>query len=277
MFAPTTNYYRMKKLLTSLFLFFFFVTLTSCAHQTNTHKLLSDAKKSFIKIETSVRLVQKECDENQCVMVVKQPWMRYSSGSGAVVLYQSDKAVLTAAHVCKPEAFGFFGELSKNVETKLIGIDINLKKHELGIIKFNKDLDVCLLTCDTVSAPALRLSTKKPEYGDRAYNVAAPLGMANGNIVPAFQGLFFGEDSYFGKSFYSIPTIGGSSGSPILDSKGELIGMIHSVHYKFHHLAVSISYAELWNFLKSMGSQTLIIEKEPQHLDSLLVYPMMIH
>jgi hypothetical protein len=101
--------------------------------------------------------------------------------------------------------------------------------------------------------------------------------MAYGNIVPAFQGLFFGEDLYFGKSFYSIPTIGGSSGSPILDSKGELIGMIHSVHYKFHHLAVSISYTELWNFLKSVESQTLVIEKKPQHLDSLLIYPMMIH
>ena len=52
------------------------------------------------------------------------------------------------------------------------------------------------------------------------------------------------------RAYYSIPTIGGASGSPILNSKGELIGMIHSVHYRFHHLALSVTYENLWNFLK---------------------------
>ena len=93
----------------------------------------------------------------------------------------------------------------------------------------------------------LKLTTKGLEYGEITYNLAGPMGIIDGDMVPVFQGQFFGN--LHGNAFYSTPVIGGSSGSPIVNFKGELVGMIHSVHYRFHHLTLSATYERLWNFL----------------------------
>jgi hypothetical protein len=68
-------------------------------------------------------------------------------------------------------------------------------------------------------------------------------------MVPLFEGHFFGTVD--NRQFYSLPSIGGTSGSPIVNSDGKLIGMVQSVHSLFHHISVSPSYEELWNFLNN--------------------------
>ena len=41
------------------------------------------------------------------------------------------------------------------------------------------------------------------------------------------------------RAYYSIPAMGGSSGSPIFNSNSELVGMIHSVNVYFPVISVS--------------------------------------
>ena len=91
------------------------------------------------------------------------------------------------------------------------------------------------------------MSGKTPEYSERFYNLAAPVGVIDGEMVPIYQGRYFGISN--GRAFYGMPAIGGSSGSPIVNFKGELVGMVHSVHYRFHHITLSATYSRLWNFL----------------------------
>ena len=56
------------------------------------------------------------------------------------------------------------------------------------------------------------------------YNLAAPAGFFAKDMIPIFQGRYSGLHG--AHDIYTIPATGGSSGSPIVNKKGELIGLI---------------------------------------------------
>ena len=89
---------------------------------------------------------------------------------------------------------------------------------------------------------AISLAPAGPLPGDRAYNTAAPLGIFAPEMAPLQEGLYNGDIK--NRAFYSIPAIGGSSGSPIMNHKGELIGMVHS-----NHISLSPTYKDLSEFI----------------------------
>ena len=203
----------MKKHL-SIFIILILVSfVNSCAFQTNVIKSLQDVKKSVLKIETWARL--GACDE---ISGVCGDHELISMGSGAVVLYKNKKAVLTAAHVCKQKSFEQFIKLH-NGHFYLKAIDRDGKEYVIKVIKYDNIQDICLLKSISGELPPyLKISSKKPEYAEITYNLAAPLGIINGQMVPAYQGFFFGNSE--GRAFYSIAVAGGSSGSPIVNIKG---------------------------------------------------------
>ena len=250
--APLVRTSMLRKIILLISLLIISPLLNSCATQVSVLTNIRTARKSFVKVEAWVGVCNIE--ENTCTV----PEL-YSMGSGAVVFYANKKAILTAAHVCD------LGKAARENKVILKAVDREGKVYETHILKINAKADICLLNAPLVQAPALRMATKKPEYGERVFNISSPLGMSSGDMVPVFQGLYFGEDR--GYAHYSIPTIGGSSGSPILNSRGELVGMIHSVHYRFHHISLSATHTDLWNFLESARSHTLVLQNLCPHSD----------
>ena len=248
----------MKKFLLITILLLLSSLVNSCAIQTNIIKSLQDVKKSILKIDTWARL--GTCDEETGVCA--EPEL-ISMGSGAVVLYKNKKTILTAAHVCKQKSSEKFVSMH-NGHFFLKAIDRDDKEYIIKVIKYDNVQDICLLASITGDLPPyIRISSKKPEYAEITYNLAAPLGIIDQQMVPAYQGFFFGNSK--GSAFYSTAVAGGSSGSPIVNVKGELIGMIHSVHYRFHHISLSATYEQLWNFLKIEGNYTLEFQNSSQH------------
>ena len=53
------------------------------------------------------------------------------------------------------------------------------------------------------------------------------------------------------RAYYSIPAMGGSSGSPIFNIRGDLIGMIHSVNVTFPIVSISPNHYELKKFIET--------------------------
>ena len=66
-------------------------------------------------------------------------------------------------------------------------------------------------------------------------------------LFPTRRILIWGKDGL--KAYYSIPAMGGSSGSPIFNIRGDLVGMIHSVNVAFPMVSVSPTQKELTKFL----------------------------
>jgi len=233
-----------SKYLIALFLFFALI-FNSCAHNT-TSKSVREVKKTFVKMNVSIILLK--CVDGQC-----QALRGGSVASGAGVLYNGKAHILTADHVC--DYSDLTGPAIANGFTPKItitAIDASGAEHKLEVIKQNADEDLCLLKGkdEDLKIPTLKLSTNKPRKDNKYYNFAAPAGVFSPGVVPLFTGNYSGV--YFGVyAMYTIPVYPGSSGSPIVDVNGDLVGMVHSVHRNFHHVSFSATYEQLRVFLST--------------------------
>jgi len=193
--------------------------------------------------------MMKKCVDGQCQSLRAQ-----SVASGVGVYYGGITHVLTAAHVCDYSdvtigaiAVGYKPEIT------ITAIDISGEKYELKVVKTDPREDLCLLSSAkgvVLDIPVIRLSNFAPTVGAKYYNYAAPAGIFSTHTVPILEGYFTGNFQGL-YALYTIPVAGGSSGSPIVNENGRLVGIIHSVHMYFHHLSFSARYSELKKFLKA--------------------------
>lgn len=243
------------KFLKNIFLsLFVLLTLTSCVHpniQTldYSENLIKTTKKSFVKIEVSVwnlTCVEKKDNKKECTKEkIGGAW-----GSGSIVKYKGKKHILTVAHICESEQMNMMAELTGQKIMYDFVATVEAKdwdSYSVVPIKINHRDDICLMSVSDIGAPYIKLSNKRPVYGEKIYTVASPGGLAKNGMVPSFEGRFIGTND--GRAFYSVPAMGGSSGSPLVNKKGELVGVTHSVYAYFHHVTVSTTFEELWKFL----------------------------
>lgn len=235
------------KLLFTLALFLFATSLTSCA--ASNLNFSKDARDTFVKIKQTVAITV--CNpENIADCITKDS---VSTGSGAVV-YRTDEGsyVLTAGHVC---TFDKEIELAAQVgasrlDVKMESINFKLAGYTSDIVSIDDNIDTCLLFAHnlfTTKAAKIASSTTILDEGDRVYNVAAPVGIFYEDVVPLLEGFYMGKTGV--KAYYTIPAMGGSSGSPIFNYDNQIVGMIHSVNVYFPVVSVSPPIEELRAFV----------------------------
>ena len=198
-------------------------------------------------------LIRVDLEETKCTDCYSEN-LALSSGFVIAESTQGGTYILTAGHVCDSsditDLYGFIKnqnfEISFSAENKYY--NSSAKVIDMDLID-----DLCLLKVETMFSKPVRISNHLPKKGERVYNLAAPLGIYNKNFMLEFEGFFAGEDGY-GNSIYSIPAKPGSSGSPIFDKKGNLIGMIHSSALKMENISISSELGTIRNYLKEQAA-----------------------
>jgi len=120
---------------------------------------------------------------------------------------------------------------------------------------WNKSFDICIMVTPRLQPPALELSLLPSFPGERVYYMGFPRGIGGGKFVPIFEGFFLGEKrSFMDKNIwmygYSFPIAPGSSGSAVLNSEGDLVGMIHSYQPKFDNIGYGATHKQIKTTLK---------------------------
>jgi len=225
--------------------------------------VLEEKRESFVKIskETTFtpckkRKKKKEKCELEPLLILG------ATGSGSVVATNSlGSFILTAEHVCEDvaEDHRFIDTLSKQflnkkkrfkIHTKYRATSFEGRVVPLDIIGTDVDLDVCIVFAEGLHAKPLKRYYGELSVGEEYYNIAAPMGLFEPGMVPILEGRYLGQLSPY-RVAYSIPAIGGSSGSPVIDDKGRLVGMIHSILPRFGHISYGPTLNRLNEFIDS--------------------------
>lgn len=208
---------------------------------------------NFVSLNISKSILYDDCesDTGDCEDRVV---VEGSSASGMIFseLESGESLILTAGHFCEtaisdsPDAH-YLSTLFQ-METKVTVTDFYGTVWEAEIIDVDNDNDLCLVKSDMPAFRKIRLADSMPEVGDNVYTISAPLSIRSEGAVPHFEGNFSGCD-ISGMCFFTIPAIFGSSGSLILNSRLEVVGMIQLADPRFPVIGMGVGIKDIKRFL----------------------------
>jgi len=208
-------------------------------------------------------VVGEECDND------KVETASLSSASGGVIGIEDDILfALTAAHFCfdTEEDLLTTGEDGKYIEyKKLIIVHFLNTATSAYIEKIDPKSDLCLLSFRINELETrkfdfdnIKLAKKMPDIGENIFTVSSPLSIYGKSFRLHFNGNYGGCDSRYG-CMYTIPATYGSSGSLVLNKKGQLISVVSISIIPFQNISAGPHVDEIRKFLLDFDKETGII------------------
>ena len=190
----------------------FILGFSSCSPTNAAKRILP--RESFLKIKKYLDVTLCH-PQKKDLCVIKRFG---ASASGVIVDSNGDHAyALTAAHVCtESNAKKMLG--NHKFTMQFFVVNIHKRYFPVEIVAIDTKNDLCIL------------------YIKGLYN------------PPIFDGFFDGNSG--ARAIYSLPAKGGSSGSPIVNHRGELIGMVSAVYTYFPQITISPKFKETTAFIK---------------------------
>tara|TARA_B100001123_G_scaffold437566_2_gene570089 strand:+ start:31922 stop:32659 length:738 start_codon:yes stop_codon:yes gene_type:complete len=203
-------------------------------------------RNAFTLVEASYELIATEClgNEKKCKTMprnIKVNSMQ-ARGSGVIIEHRRNSTyIMTAGHVCEhsfPDTVNVDGlKYATRSHTSIRFFDLYGSSHEGRVLYSDMEADICIVESPGQWGSTIRIADSMPRHGARVFNTAAPFGIYSPKMVLIFEGFYSGEDMT-GNVFFTLPCRPGSSGSPVYNSDGELISIIHSASVMFENLGL---------------------------------------
>ena len=230
--------------------------------------------KSFVQIINDINI--KKCKEKTPCVVGKFA----STGSGGVIGYHAGAViVLTAKHVCLPNfPAGVKGMILDYQATLQVRFwDDQYFNGEVLNVSTHPRLDLCAITIRRNKVPHARFSRVAPRTGDKIYSLSAPAGVWHPPAVPILSGIHSGNIPGTPNTLITIPAMGGSSGSIVLNKDKKIIGVIFAAVVGFHHIGQMSNYTETRAFiqesLRKARIKSRVLQSLPDDVLPLLSLP----
>ena len=202
---------------------------------------------SFVMTRQSFKIISNICDEaGNCIDHV----IGNSSGtaSGVIVKTNTENSyILTAGHVCvpPPPTTSIPGKVKITYSISLITGFGREAIAEVEAIDLENDL--CLLSSKLYLGPGLVVQDSGTQLHSKVYNMASPSGLAAPVAVPVFDGYYIGR--VMNRILFTIPAAPGSSGSPIMNERNEIITIVSAAAIKFDEFAICPTTHSVRKFL----------------------------
>ena len=196
-----------------------------------------------------------EGNDTGCANSVPAPFVEVGQASGLAFKTIGDKTyILTADHFCshnEGEFYDMFGIFSEQMMTIT---DIAGNSAYGTVVYTDPEFDLCLIETDAIGTPDIDVAPTMPDPGEKIYTISAPRGTSGLGYVIHLEGRFSGCDEETIFCFFSIPATFGSSGSLILDSDGDIVGMIQMTQPGLQFISIGVGSDQIFIFLYEAGS-----------------------
>ena len=164
------------------------------------------------------------------------------SGSGTGFLINSQGGILTNYHVVQ--------------SAKNISVLINNKYHPCKLIGFDKEKDLALIrpiSLDLTKSKPFSFRFGGPQMGERIYVLGYPSSVELGTNIKVTDGIVSSLNT---KDLYQIssPVQPGNSGSPLLDMKGRVVGVVNAGIPSLDNVGFAINATDIQAFLRRLGA-----------------------